>query len=192
MGSGIAGRMQQSGTAPHPPPSAPPTDGPLAEFAALRAEILQNSQQMAGLFALQVGASGTALSYSLATPQKQFVALVVSYLLCSRYFYHYHSIRAVARYIHEELSPRIPGGLGWEEWLQRNVRWSGRPVRQQLGNAVAFTGTAILAWLLSTPGVFAAHASADMRAVLVISWATSLGFVGLTGRVIVTVLRIRP
>jgi hypothetical protein len=33
-----------------------------------------------------------------------------------RYITHAAFITLISRYIHTELSPRVPGGLRWEEW----------------------------------------------------------------------------
>src|SRR5690242_14680503 len=101
------------------------SDGPLAEYGALRAEILHWSQQMASLLALHVAVAGAVLSYALAASGRQYVALVLpvlSYLVTVRYQYVYQAILFVGRYIQEELDGRVPGGLGWEAWSTSHSR----------------------------------------------------------------------
>src|SRR3954465_15202753 len=92
------------------------SEGALAEYSALRTELLQLSQQMTNLFALHVGAAGSILSVSLASADKRYVALVlrvVSFLFCARYFWLTQAILNIGRYTRDKLSGQVPGGLGW-------------------------------------------------------------------------------
>lgn len=158
-------------------------DGPLTEYSSLRAELLQLSQQMSNLFVLHVGAAGSILSVSLTSADKRYVALVlpvVSYLICTRYFYLYQGILTIARYIREELSGRVDGGLAWEGWLDTTVRTPGRKLRQGLANLVTFVGIPLLAWVLATPDSFAAAGSPGARIVRLAAWDVSLVFLVMT------------
>jgi hypothetical protein len=94
-------------------------DGPLAEFVALRAEILQSLQMQWNIFALQLTAIAVTFSFSLSSKSRTGFLLiipVVTYTLSNQYVRNYLRMERLGTYIREELSSRIPGGLGWQDW----------------------------------------------------------------------------
>ena len=90
----------------------------LAEFAALRAEILQALSMQWNVVALELTATGVVFSLALSR-RNYFLLLVlpiVSYALGNSYLSSFYSMQRLGSYIREELSPKLPGGLLWEEW----------------------------------------------------------------------------
>ncbi|GIF64096.1 hypothetical protein Ais01nite_21310 [Asanoa ishikariensis] len=93
----------------------------LAEFTALRAEIMarQNSQQ--ALLSIQLTVAGALFSLALSSPGRATVLLILpltTVMLAGRHVAHSYACLSIATYIRTELSPRVAGGLGWEEWLR--------------------------------------------------------------------------
>jgi hypothetical protein len=94
-------------------------EGPLAEFAALRQEIEARELRRQTLFNLHVTASGAVLGYTISPYGNSLIALILpftAYLFCARYVTHSSFVHEIGRYIREELSAKVPGGLHWEEW----------------------------------------------------------------------------
>jgi hypothetical protein len=128
-------------------------DGPLAEFAALRAEILQLNQQQNPVLALQLTIAGAVFGITVSHPRLiglLIIVPVVSYSLCMRYLTNGMSIREIARYIREDLSSRVPGGLNWESWIVSNSR-ENTTYSLVLPLLFTFPGTSALAlsWVLT-------------------------------------------
>ena len=147
------------------------SDGPLAEFTALRAEILQLNQQQSQLLNLQLTVVGAVLSVALTTPSLRLVLLIVplvSYLLYLRLVSDSQAVQDISRYIQQDLGGRIPGGLRWESWLWANSR------RQRffavLPRLLTFAGASALALVLSAPAVFRSTAEPAARFGLVAVW----------------------
>jgi hypothetical protein len=159
------------------------TAGPLAEFSALRAEILSLSQDLQNIFIFHTASAGVVFSFAISEPRRQVVALVIpalTYMLCIRYHYALLSIVHIGQYIRTKLAPRVPGGLGWEEWLETNIRSSGRKIKQHSAARTAFLGVSAGAWLLATPTVITIDIDKAAHAVLLTAWAASLALVVLT------------
>ena len=128
-------------------------DGPLAEFAALRAEILQLNQQQSQVLTLQLTISGAVLSVAISRDSLRALMLViplVSYLLYFRFLAGSMSIYEIARYVREELSERVPGGLHWEDWLRRESRQM--PIFGIVPRLLTFPGASLIAlgWSFAT------------------------------------------
>jgi hypothetical protein len=97
--------------------------GPLAEFAALRAEMQRIASQQWNVLALQITIAGAIFGFSLSGPNRELLLLIIpfsTYMLCGRYVLHTYGIRRIATYIREVLSREVAGGLGWEEWTRKN------------------------------------------------------------------------
>src|SRR5689334_20259016 len=98
------------------------SEGPLAEFVALRAEVLQSSQAQHQFLALRLTIAG-ALSVIAAsqkiTVQTVLVIRILSYVFCVRSTYFIFAIEETAGYIRANLESRVPGGVRCEHWLQR-------------------------------------------------------------------------
>jgi hypothetical protein len=152
-------------------------DGPLAEFTALRAEILQGFQMQWNSFALQLTATAVIFSFSLSnTSRTGFLLIlpVITYALSSHYLGHYVGMHKITTYIMEELSPKIPGGLRWEEWQRQYAFSRGGPVGR-LSTYVSFpwifpmVSMAAIIW--STPYIlYNSHLSGLNRGFLIVIW----------------------
>jgi hypothetical protein len=93
----------------------------LAEFAALRNEALQAFSMQWNIIALQLTATSVLVSFSLTNRSRTGFLLIipiVSYILNGRYLRSERLVVLIATYIMSDLSPRVPGGLKWEEWLR--------------------------------------------------------------------------
>lgn len=76
-------------------------DGPLAEFVALRAEILQYNQQQNQILALQLTIAEAAFGIAISYPRLAGILMIVpviSYSLCAQYLASGMSIIEIALY----------------------------------------------------------------------------------------------
>jgi hypothetical protein len=111
----------------HAAAEATPSDhqGPLAEFGALRQQILDEGARQQSIFSLQITTAGAVFGFALSGPGRNLFLLVLpitSYLFCARYYLISVRIHLAGRFIREELSGAIPGGLKWEQWLLSHSR----------------------------------------------------------------------
>jgi hypothetical protein len=127
-------------------------EGPLAEFVALRAEVQMRGEMQWRIMSLQITGSGAIFGFAITSNERFALLLIVpvtSYMLGTRYAMHNHAIVDIAKYVRTRLSARVPGGLGWEDWVinRRRVEsirifdW-GNP------NLLIFPGTGTLALVL--------------------------------------------
>jgi hypothetical protein len=149
------------------------SDGPLAEFVALRAEILQLNQQQNQMLALQLTIAGAVFGVAISHPGIEGILMVVpvvSYALCMRYLTNGMSILEIARYIREELDQRVRGGLRWEAWTLANSREN---ITYSLIIPLAFSfpgiSLAALAWVV----VYILHQSVPKMIGFLILWVVS-------------------
>jgi hypothetical protein len=132
-----------------------PSEGPLAEFAALRQELLYRAGNQSQLMSLQLTATGVVLGISATQDGARRLALLIpliSYSLYSRYIDDALGIITISTYIRDDLTGRVPGGLLWEEWLRTNVRL--RSIHSRLSRAALFPGSSIVALVWSYDFVF--------------------------------------
>lgn len=146
----------------------------LAEFAALRSEVLQAFSMQWNTIALQLTTTGILVSFSLTSHARTgflLIVPVISYILNGRYLRSERLILTAATYITNELSPRVPGGLKWEEWLRRRpnpnqyLRWlaHGPPIF----SAISVTA---LVWLI--PYIFSTGKISEFNhTILIFIWA---------------------
>jgi hypothetical protein len=145
----------------------------LAEFAALRAEILQRTSLQWNIFALQLTAAGVVFSFALSSPSHTAFLLilpVITYALTGRYVSQYMAVQKVGIYIREVLEVRAKGELQWESWNRyqpprvRALNWLNPLL-------IAFPGPAIIALASVAPYVWTSqNASVGRRVLLVIIW----------------------
>jgi hypothetical protein len=131
----------------------------LAEFAALRAEILQTLSQQWLILAFDLTAAGAIFSLALARHNTGLLLVipVVTYSLVNQYLRNFKMLLRLGKYIQEQLSEKVNGRLGWEEWLRaRLVPIGGQnPFQQLLGSLsplpLIFLGisTVALAWVIT-------------------------------------------
>jgi hypothetical protein len=93
----------------------------LAEFTALRAEILHNSNLAWNIFALQVTAAGIIFSFALGNRNHigfLLILPVITYAFSGRYIGQIVDIVKIGTYIREVLEVKTKGDLHWEEWTR--------------------------------------------------------------------------
>ncbi|MEU8001815.1 hypothetical protein AB0B66_11680 [Catellatospora sp. NPDC049111] len=153
-------------------------DGAIAEFTALREEIIARHNNQQSLLSIQLTAAGALFSLALSGADKAAVLLVlplVTYMLAGRHVAHSYACHSIAAYISTELSGRVQGGLGWETWLQpRRLSPRRYPVLNPL--SISFPGISVLALLGSLPFL----ASLSMSGTAAMLWAAWLVGVILT------------
>jgi hypothetical protein len=93
----------------------------LAEYSALRNEILQRLSGHWIMFAFQLTVAGVLFSFALTSSSRTGFLLIipiVSYAVSAEYLRNERMIRRLGEYIRLELSTKIPGvnPLGWESW----------------------------------------------------------------------------
>lgn len=119
----------------------------LAEFSALRDEILQRLSNQWTIYALQLTASGVVFSFSLSNRSRTGFLLIIpvmAYALLGQFVANHYLIESIGFYIRWDLSPRVQklspradSGFQWEEW------WKKRPPTSS-----AFP------WIFTSPVVF--------------------------------------
>jgi hypothetical protein len=159
-------------------------DGPLAEFAALRDEIQERVKGQGQLLSLQITLAGAVFGFAISRPGMTALLLIVpfsSYLLCGRLVaLHFGTLR-VAKYIKEELSCKVPGGLRWEEWLERTQRRRPHFLGFALPLLLTFVGASVLALAWTVDFVFAGGGMAVIQRIgLELLWFVGLGTAGLS------------
>ncbi|MFF4487586.1 hypothetical protein ACFY0F_14000 [Streptomyces sp. NPDC001544] len=95
-------------------------EGALAEYSALRSEITTRINLQHQMLALHMTAVSVVFSVALSGRDRwpvlltiPFISYTSSEILASLF----RAVEGIAKYIDEELSPKVPGGLGWESWL---------------------------------------------------------------------------
>jgi hypothetical protein len=96
------------------------TDVVLAEFAALRAEILQTLSQQWLILAFDLTVAGAVFSLALSNRNTRILLIlpVVTYSLIDQYLKNFKMLMRLGDYIKEILSQKVSGHLGWEKWLK--------------------------------------------------------------------------
>lgn len=159
-------------------------DGPLAEFVALRNEIQDRVKAELQIFSLQITISGALFGFAISRPGMITLLLITpftSYLLCGRLVAQHFGTSRIAKYITEDLSDRVPGGLRWEEWLERRQQQRPHLLGSTLPLLLAFVGASVLG-LASTTGYVFAHGGIAVapRLGLVLLWLVGLATAGLS------------
>ncbi|WP_326629829.1 hypothetical protein OIE67_38750 [Nonomuraea fuscirosea] len=131
-------------------------EGPLAEFAALRQEIESRETRRQNLFNLHITASGAVFGFVLAGGRSSLLLLILpitTYLFCARFAMHSYGVFKIGRYIRDDLTHRVPGGLQWEEWQEKQAVPLRIP-RLVYPNFIAFPALALAALIWTAPTVF--------------------------------------
>jgi hypothetical protein len=149
----------------------------LAEFAALRGEILQYLSMQWNIFVFQLTTTGIVFSFALTGKFRigfLLIIPVVSYALGARYLQDDRAIKEIGTYIMNELSPRVPGGLEWEAWLRK--RTLPKPAIAWFSPLpVIFPGTSLIALAWTAPYIlYSRNISGASRWLLGIIWVLSL------------------
>lgn len=140
-------------------------DGPLAEFGALRSEIELRAKHQNQIVIFQLTMNGAVFSFALTRPSLLLSVLIVpfsSYLLCGRYAAAHRAITRIARYIRDDLSDKVPGGLGWEQKTRTEPR-RGRFFGWLVPFMLAFPGASAVAlgWTSHIPRSVRANGQND-------------------------------
>ncbi|MDX2647520.1 hypothetical protein PV341_28925 [Streptomyces sp. PA03-1a] len=164
--------------------SSATSEGALAEFSALRQEIERRSTAAHTLFALQLSTAAIVFSFAAAMPAHRVFLLVIPfgvYVLGTRYVDQQEFCFMAARYITEELRPRVRGGFGWEAWLSEHAR-KGRGARLIRVTALWLTFPAVAAAALGwSAGTVFSERPAYAAVGLIALWVASWGAVAVSG-----------
>ncbi len=165
------------------------SDGALAEYSALRAEVAARLGFMHQILGFHLTVTGSLIAFSLSSPARVYFLLLVpwlSFVLSGRYVSQEYGIDRIGEYNRLVLSARIPGALGWEQWMidhPRKLPVIGWLVPLMVAFpgaslfALAWTGQHLLsshhgsfaAWLLLWLGGLAMTAL-SVRAILWVPW----------------------
>jgi hypothetical protein len=98
--------------------------GPLAEYVALRAEILQLVDLQWKATVVLLTTTGAVFGFALSSAGRIPLLLIIPYscyILCTRWLHAQMLVDRAAYYIRTQLDKRVPGGLGWERWLNARL-----------------------------------------------------------------------
>jgi hypothetical protein len=164
----------------------------LAEFTALRAEILQRQSIQWNTFALQLTATGVVFSFALSNPSHTGFLLilpVVTYALTGRYVSQFIGNEKVGIYIREVLDVKLEGHLHWEEWNKAR-EWKTRPTTARALTWInplflAFPGVAVIALSWVAPYVWSGHNVSTGKRILVVTiWLIGIAITALSFQLI--------
>jgi len=154
----------------------------LAEYSALRNEILQRMGFQWSIFALQLTAAGVIFSFSLSSSSHTGFLLIIpiaTYVLSGRYLAVYLGIRNISAYIREVLEPKANGQLNWEGWCAMQQP-RARPLTLLNPLFLAFPGIAVAALVWVAPYVWGHPLSAGTRILIASTWFIGIAVTGLS------------
>ena len=171
----------------------PKTQGPLAEYAALRQEVAARLGFMHQLLALQLTVTGTVIAVSFSTVGRSSLLLILpwsSYLLCGRYVSQEYGIDRIGEYHRQWLSRRIPGSLGWEQWMMDHPRQITN-LGWRIPLFVAFPGIAAFALAWTANSIFHVRNLTDATIAGIVIWVVGLILTTLSVMTINSILKYR-
>ena len=142
--------------------------------------------EFAALLSIQLTAAGGVFSLALSGAGRAAVLLIlplITYMLAGRHVAHSYASASIGTYIRVELSGRVRGGLGWEQWLQTH---RSRPTRRNWTNnplLITFPGISILALLGALPYLATLGASAT-AGMLWLSWVLGVALTSASTRIL--------
>lgn len=155
------GRMQDVTATPNPLPDANEHASPvstefrLAEYGALREEILQLQEEGHKLVTFQAIASGAIFSYALGDSTRidaLLVLPVITFLLGSRYHNSQRSLIRAGDYIRSRIEPKSEGGLNWGEYLAPGgVRGARGKINRPIITMLTFAAFSVVAVAFANP-----------------------------------------
>jgi hypothetical protein len=164
---------------------APEKEIVLAEFNALRAEIIARQASAQSLLSIQLTAAGALFSLALSGAGRAAVLLVlplITYMLAGRAVAHSYACLSIGTYIRTQLSPWVSGGLGWEQWI-RSHRSSPKRYRGLDPQLISFPGISVLALLGSLP-YLASQTWSVTAMILWTAWLIGVAFAGSSARLV--------
>jgi hypothetical protein len=163
-------------------------EGPVAEFQALRGEMDMWVREQQIFFTTQMTFAGVVFAFALADKSRVPLLLIVpafSYILSARFVANQEEILRIAKYIREDLSKRVPGGLLWEQWIIDN-----KPRRRAFywlsPNLFAFAGASIASLAYSATYIFGTGLSDAYGPGLLIAWLIDLAVTTVSAYLIYT------
>ncbi|WP_284744262.1 hypothetical protein [Amycolatopsis sp. RTGN1] len=96
--------------------------GPLAEYSALRAEIIHLMDQQWKVTAFLITTSGAVFGFAFTSADRMPLLLIIPFssnILAARWVLCQRLVERVSLYIRTELDPHVPGGIGYEKWLRK-------------------------------------------------------------------------
>jgi hypothetical protein len=168
------------------------TDVVLAEFTALRAEILQTLSQQWLILVFDLTAAGAVFSIALSSHNARILLIlpVVSYSLIDQYLRNFKMLMRLGDYIRYTLSPEVHGHLGWEDWLKPKLDPGNQTSLQRLRGSLSplpaiflLVSVVALVWVaiyLSNPHSL----STSSRILFGVLWIVGLILTGLSVRAI--------
>lgn len=152
------------------------TEGPLAEYSALRQEVTARLSFMHQIMGLQLTITGTVVAISLSAPNRSGLLLVLpwsSYLLCGRYISQEHGVDRILDYNRRHLSHVIPGGIGWEQWIIDNPRGLIK-LGWLIPLTVAFPGASAFSLAWTSTAVIHSRADSIHGMIFIFLWISGL------------------
>jgi hypothetical protein len=113
-------------------------------------------------------------------------------MLCARYVEQQYGLQRAARYMKDELAPRVPGGLGWETWQLANDRFvRGSMIRRINALMIMFpaVGLCAVVWTAATALGNVLHLNAAQRVGVVLVWLLGVVAVVMSVQMIWTMVR---
>lgn len=98
--------------------------GPLAEYSALRAEIIHLMDQQWKVTAFLITTSGAVFGFAFTSAGRMPLLLIIPFssnILAARWVLCQRLVERVSLYIRTELDPHVPGGIGYEKWLRKST-----------------------------------------------------------------------
>jgi hypothetical protein len=169
--------------------------GPLAEFTALRQEIDQRISRKYAMVMTQLTLSGAIFGFVLGDARRVPLLLVVpisSYVLCSHFIRQARWVAHIGTYIRLDLSPRVPGGLHWGDWLRDHPPIFGRTFPRFLWVApllLTFPGISLLSLIWTATAMLGSHRSLSGLIVPGALWLFDLGITGLSAALSIEVIQ---
>ena len=154
----------------------------LAEFSALRAELLQRIANNWNIFALQLTAAGVIFSFALSSSGRTGFLLILpltTYALAGRYKANLFAINSIGTYIREILGPRTQGALYWGDWLRKHPQVHTLVLLNPL--FLAFPGVSVIALVWVAPYVWVQNYGSNARQPLLIAvWFLAVILTGIS------------
>ncbi|MFF7052173.1 hypothetical protein ACFY94_27860 [Streptomyces griseorubiginosus] len=162
----------------------------LAEYSALRSEINTRIGLQHQMLALHITAVSVVLSVALSGTSRWPILLVIpfiAYTSSETLASLFRTVEGIAKYIDEELNPKVPGGLGWESWL---VHQKPASEVQKMTHPyyLLFPGISIISLLAVFPFMWSGRVSGHQPGALfwtaIFAWPFAAVFTALSFKVI--------
>ena len=159
----------------------------LAEFNALRAEILARQGHQHTMMALNLTIAGAVFSFALTQPSRLLALLIVpftAFMIGGTYFAQTYNIEDIGLYIYNNLWGRVTGGLGWEEYIRQNRLKTKKKIYFGIDPLfIAFPGIGVFALAFCARPIWLSLQNAKFQGVLLnVAWIAGLTLVAISFR----------